>query len=53
MEEKIYVTWVLMDEFSGIVLAAQSMKKKMIYKLDFIQIKFFYSIVVSVVKSWK
>jgi len=28
MEEKIYVTWVLMDEFSGIVLAAQSMKKK-------------------------
>ena len=27
MEEKIYVTWVLMDEFSGIVLAAQSMKK--------------------------
>lgn len=52
MEEEIYMTWVLVDEFSNIVLAAQSMKK-MMYKLDFIKIKFFYSTVVLIVKSWK
>ena len=52
MEEKICVIQVLVDEFSDIVLAAQSMKK-MTYKMDFIKIKFFYSTVVSIVKSWK